>query len=136
MATISKDEIIKLPEEYVLINKYTLFLYNEGKSCLGEDYMLICWYIGNISGRLIGVYWKEKEEAPWFLTYENAGNGTLSLYHKMRFKTWSELFYCFWLSPKSYYAPSMAHVFNSRILAPCSCGKIIQFPNKSKEAKI
>jgi hypothetical protein len=123
----TKPEIISLSEDYIIRNRYTRFLFDEGKRHEGNR-MLICWYIGNETGRLVGAYWKEGEQVPRALAYNIAENG-LSFFRESAFNTWDELFYRLRLSPKAYRTPSMAHVFSDCVNSvPRDNGKIIQFP--------
>jgi hypothetical protein len=96
--------------------------------------MLICWYIGHETGRLIGVFWKEGDEHPQFLAFNIAGDGALLLDDEGEFYTWDMLFDRLRQSPKNYYAPSMAYVFNGYVDPSTRvCGKIIPFPTNNKK---
>jgi len=122
-------EALNLPEDYILRNRYTQFLLDEGKYYYMGKRMLICWYIGPETGRLIGMFWREGEEVPCFLAYNIRENGILSYNNKGVLDAWGDLFDNIRLSPKSYYTPSMAYVFSGCInSAPRDNGKIIPFP--------
>jgi hypothetical protein len=130
----NRAEIINLPEEYILRTRYTQFLHDRGKLYKGR--MLICWYIGPESGRLMGVFWKEGEEVPWFMAFNIAKNGALSFDDEGDFPTWGELFDLMRRSPKNCYLPSMAYVFSGCVNSvPRDYGKVIQFPQTTKNQR-
>jgi len=123
----SQPEIIKLPEEYILKNRYTKFLLDEGKRRMPER-MLLCWYIGQKTGRLLGAYWNPNDEHPYILAYNIKGEH-LFFDDRTKIDTWDNLFSYLRQSPKSHYTPSMAYVFSACADADQrDKGKIIQFP--------
>lgn len=79
-------KVYSLPADYLRRCRYTEFLEKRSKGRI-----LICWYIGADTGRLIGVYWQPSEAYPEMDGYIIAEDDSLQFDESAEYYNWDEL---------------------------------------------
>jgi hypothetical protein len=103
--------IYSLPADYIRQSRYTAFLQSRR-----TDRVMLCWYIGDETGRLAGVYQSQTEKHQIVDLYNFVGDGSFKLDETVRFVTWDQLLYRLKKTPEQYctgYLPYFMGITNN-----------------------